>query len=135
MDILETVRALQEKEVQLGYDALAAHERVVVDVAALEAEVNNGGLEQFFFNSAGDRVAATIDALESIGASRAAEIVKQACQLFPGGQPKADRDLRQDQLEHLDPNSFESLDERFYSYPDPLEELVEAYWEKTAPPA
>ena len=119
----------------MGYGALASHERVVLDVAALEAEVNNGGLHQFFFNSDGDRVAPVIDALRIIGAPHAAEIVEEACRLFPDGGPSADRGVRQDQLEQLDDDSFESLDERFYSYPDPIGELLEAYWKKNSLPA
>jgi hypothetical protein len=34
----------------------------------LEAEVNNGGFHQYFYNSAGDNTAEAIRALEEIGA-------------------------------------------------------------------
>ncbi len=134
MDLLETITAVQEKERQIGYGGLASHERVVLDVAALEAAVNNGGLHQFFFNSASDRVAAIIDALKIIGARHAAEIVEEACRVFADGGPSADRNVRQDQLEQLDDDSFDSLDERFYSYPEPLGELLEMYWKKNPLP-
>ncbi len=95
----------------------------------LEAEVNNGGFHQFFFNSAGDRTADTIRALKVIGAVRTAEIVGEAAAMFPGGMPSADRYKRQNQLEQVSPNGdeFDSLDERFYRYEEDLESLVEAY--------
>ena len=36
----------------------------------LEAEINNGGFHQYFYNSAGDNTAETIQALETIGGTR-----------------------------------------------------------------
>ena len=39
-------------------------------IEALEAEVNNGGFDQYFYNSAGDNTAETIQALETIGATK-----------------------------------------------------------------
>jgi hypothetical protein len=126
LDVLEIIVRLQEKEQRGGYESLAAQERVVLDVAALEAEVNNGGLNQFFFNSAGDRVFATIEALKEIGAPETARIVEDACGLF-AGEPSRDRRVRQEQLEQLDDTSFDPVDQRFYAYPEALEELLEAY--------
>ena len=50
----------------------------VVDlIDALEGEVNNGGFHQYFYNSAGDRTAETIQALEIIGAFAMADIVTE----------------------------------------------------------
>ncbi len=49
----------------------------IVDlVVELEDEVNNGGFHQFFNNSSGDNTAETIQALEAIGATVVAEILK-----------------------------------------------------------
>ena len=39
-------------------------------VDELEAEINNGGFDQYFFNSAGDKAAEAINALEAIGANK-----------------------------------------------------------------
>jgi hypothetical protein len=47
----------------------------VLDVNAIEADVNNGGFHQFFFNSAGDRVVQDIAALRLIGANKAADML------------------------------------------------------------
>ena len=66
-------------------------EELVDLIGALEREVNNGGFHQYFYNSAGDRTAETIQALEIVGAFRMADIVKRAAQMFPSGMPPKDR--------------------------------------------
>jgi hypothetical protein len=106
------------------------HEEVRRLVGWLEAEINNGGFDQFFFNSAGDETSATIEALEAIGAHRTAAIVRQACARFPGGMPPADRDARQQLLIDVvspDADAFESEDDAFLAYEDDLEDLVARY--------
>jgi hypothetical protein len=130
MELLDVITALQEREDREGYDVLEPYEKVVVDVAGLEAEVNNGGFDQFFFNSASDRAPAIVAALKAIGAFRAAEILEEACQLFPRGKPSEDRSVRQEQLEKIDPDRLDALDERFSQYPDPIGELLERYCRK-----
>ena len=98
-------------------------------VEKLEAEVNNGGFDQFFFNSAGNDSAAILAALEAIGAAKAAAIVRRACAKFPGGMPPSDWFVRQEVLEGVSPESdaFEQEDQDFYKYEDKLQELVNAY--------
>jgi hypothetical protein len=98
-------------------------------IEALEAEVNNGGFDQFFFNSAGDNSRSTIEALEMVGAKRTAEIVRRACARFPGGMPPEDRFTRQDALEEVSPESdvFERDDDAFLAYEEDLAGLVAAF--------
>ncbi len=95
----------------------------------LEAELNNGGFDQFFFNSAGDRTFETIVALEAIGATHTASIVRAAASKFPGGLPSSDRDVRQEQLESVSPelDAFEAEDEAFLVYTEDLGTLVSIY--------
>jgi len=102
----------------------------VVDlINALEGEVNNGGFHQYFYNSAGDRTAGTIQALEIIGAVVMADIVKRAAQKFPYGMPPKNRFERQDVLLETYPNAeaFQALDDEFYQYPENLAALVTKY--------
>ncbi len=116
---------------ELAENQLATDE--VVDlIDALEREVNNGGFHQYFYNSAGDRTADTIQALEIIGAFAMANIVKRAAQKFPYGMPPRNRFERQEVLlERLEtyPNAvaFRALDEEFYEYSDNLAELITKY--------
>jgi YD repeat-containing protein len=102
----------------------------VVDlIDALEGEVNNGGFHQYFYNSAGDRTAETIQALEIVGAFAMADIVNRAAQRFPHGMPPKNRFERQDVLLEAYPNAgaFQALDDEFYKYPDNLAALVTKY--------
>ena len=95
----------------------------------LETEVNNGGFDQFFFNSAGDFTEETIQALIKIGAIHTAAIVKKAASLFPGGMPPTDRNSRQALLEKVSPDSdaFDAFDDEFFAYEDDLASLVSSY--------
>jgi YD repeat-containing protein len=113
---------------EVGKNQLSMGE--VVDlINALEGEVNNGGFHQYFYNSAGDRTAETIQALEIIGAVVMADIVKRAAQKFPYGMPPKNRFERQDVLLETYPNAeaFQALDDEFYQYPENLAALVTKY--------
>ena len=107
------------------FTSLSPSEQIFILVWEIEAEVNNGGFNQFFFNSAGARAAGTAAALRRIGADRAASIVDRALSLFPDGPP-ADLSVRQDLLEEMDPDValFEELDREFLDYPDDLSALL-----------
>ncbi|MCG8337937.1 MAG: DMP19 family protein [Proteobacteria bacterium] len=104
-------------------------EEVKKRVDELEMEINNGGFDQFFFNSAGDNTDKIITALEMIGASHTAQIVQKALKKFPDGKTPTDRVTRQKILETISPDSdaFEEEDDMFFEYVDDLEELVENY--------
>jgi hypothetical protein len=118
---------LSEKLCPLVWEAslsvLSEPEQVFVCVWQLEAEVNNGGFSQFYYNSAGDNAVSTVPALERISALHTAAIVGKANALFPGG-PAADRDSRQTALDKLNDSAFEDLDEAFLAYADDLSELL-----------
>jgi len=107
------------------FSDLSASERVFILVWEVEAEVNNGGFHQFFFNAAGNRASVTAAALRTIGAERTASIVDRANASFPAGPPP-ERFVRQDLLAEIDPDIalFEELDQEFYGYPDDLSALL-----------
>jgi hypothetical protein len=112
-------------------------EQIVDLIRWLDAEVDNGGFHQFFNNSAGDKTADTIAALEEIGAINAAGIVRRAAAMFPGGMPPGNRDERMKILwrEFPDPKIFDPLNEEFYAYPDgPLETLLANFAAKSGFP-
>jgi hypothetical protein len=99
-------------------------------VGSLRAEVNNGGFDQFFFNSASDRTAEIISALELIGASKTADIVRRAAGKFPGGMPPSEWAERQDLLvDEVSPeaDAFKEFDQEFYASSENLTELVQKY--------
>jgi hypothetical protein len=65
-----------------NFECLAARDRVLVTIWGLEAEVNNGGFDQYYFNGAGNQAFFAPEALRLIGASRMAEVVARANAVF-----------------------------------------------------
>ncbi|MCK6459466.1 MAG: DMP19 family protein [Planctomycetes bacterium] len=115
---------------RVEFERLTLAERVFRAIWELEGEVNNGGFEQYFFNTSGDTAFAVVDALREVGAHQAARIAEQANALFPGSACPKDRAERQKQLGALGPGQkslLEDLDGQFYAYPDNLTELLFGY--------
>lgn len=114
------------------FEQLSEPERVFLCVWELEAEVNNGGFHQYYFNSAGDHAQEVSHALETIGAPQTASIVRQANALFGPSGPSPDHFIRQNQLLAIGSaaeDQMVKLDEEFYGYPPPevLKDLLEPY--------
>lgn len=115
-----------------GYEiaALSEAERVFFIAQSLEMEVNNGGFNQFFFNSAGNFSGELVAAFEAIGAVKTAEICQRALDAF-GCQVPADRTARQDLLEELEGTEFDDIldqcDSDFYDYEENLNALNYAF--------
>ena len=111
-------------------ESLTEVERTVVCTLLLEAEVNNGGFDQYFFNSSGNWAKYTFVALTNIGASHTAALFRRALAVFPE-MPSADRKIRWEQLDSLgDPAIFSQLDREFYEGRDDLSELLYTYIQK-----
>ncbi len=109
-------------------------ENVVMLVRGFEGEVNNGGIDQFLFNSSGDYIQETVRALEEIQANRMAEILRIACKRFPGGNPPTNAFRRRAiMLAEVSPDgdAFHELDDQFYRYEDDLYHLLEKYKKDT----
>lgn len=107
---------------------LTAEEKTVYIVLSFEAEANNGGFEQYLFNSSGGAFAGELVAsLSAIGANRTADIYKKALENFTCELP-ADDELRSKLLDELLTDEiskiFASCDRQFYEYLDNLEMLV-----------
>jgi len=112
---------------KVPYEKLTAAEKVFVSVWELEAEVNNGGFHQYFFNSSGDNAKYCVSALERIGAMNAAALVRQANSVFENGEPPVDSEIRQSKVESFteeQKNFLDQLDQKFFKYPDKLTELL-----------
>ena len=61
-------------------------------------QVQNGGIDQLIWNSQGDYIMETLEALQAIGAADTHNTLKEACDLFSDGRPSEDRELRQEQM-------------------------------------
>lgn len=92
----------------------------------LEREINNGGFNQYFYNSSGDFAHETITSLRTIGANKTADILQQAINQFPNSTVPKDRAKRQEILEQIEDmanEEWEQLDHAFYRYEDNLYDL------------
>lgn len=91
LDADEIRDRLEDRWKRIGYDALLPEERDFILTWWLEVEASNGSLHQYFANSTGDSATDASDALERIGAPRAASVLRDAMKLFGDGPYPADR--------------------------------------------
>ena len=115
---------------RVDYDDLSSPERIFRAIWELEAELNNGGFDQYFFNSSGSLVPDVVAALKAIGAFAMASIVEDAIGVMPAGVSWRDEALRREAviaLRRPDDESLDSLDEKFYHCPEDLTALLYAY--------
>lgn len=99
MDHAGIMNRCDAKAQRIGLSVLTEAERVVVLVSRANFEIELGGLDTFFYNSAGDDAVPTVSALEAVGATQAASTLREANALFPGGSPPRDREKRFGALE------------------------------------
>lgn len=99
-----------------------------------DAEVNNGGHDQFFSNSTGVVWKDAIDGMRLIGATKYVENFQKAIDVF-GGSISFDRDERNEALDKLNKeesfDDFEELDSFYYDEGDLLE-FMNKYVKKNA---
>lgn len=92
----------------------------------LEREVNNGGFNQYFWNSSGDFAHQTIQSLKAIGANKTADILQKAIDQFPNGVVPEDRTERQEIVAQIQASAdlvWVECDLEFFSYEDDLSTL------------
>ncbi|HYV66844.1 MAG TPA: DUF4375 domain-containing protein, partial [Myxococcales bacterium] len=87
------------KAARVGHTGLSGSEAVLLDVSSIEGEVFNGGFDQYFFNSSGDRAREALAGLELIGAKRTASVVRRAVGLFGPMGPSRERSARWQQMD------------------------------------
>jgi hypothetical protein len=95
-----------------------------------DAEVNNGGFEQFFFNSSGSLIDEAIEGAELVGASGNASILREAAEVFADGDVPENRETRSRILDELSEESREKLlqfDDRWFDLDRKLERKMLAY--------
>ena len=93
---------------------LTQADKRLLALGGLRAEVNNGGFDQYFFNSAGDLVADAVEAAEAVGVTELASLIRRGLDLLNVQDP-ADRAARQDALNNLDPEEFADIDDDYHA--------------------
>ena len=92
----------------------------------LEKEINNGGFNQYFYNSSGNFAHQTVISLRQINAIKTSDILQLAIDQFPNSIVPKDRSERQEILENIEEKAdkvWEQLDKRFFEYEDNLYNL------------
>lgn len=129
--VIEIGQLLWEKSKDdKDFESLTAIERNILYIEMLEAQVNNGGFDQYFFNSSGEYAHETLIALKEIKAPQMAEILNRAIRAFPVLPIPKDTEQRREYMEDIPENVSEcwgKLDDEFYKYPENLARLVIEY--------
>jgi len=119
----------EEREI---VQALTPGQRAIYVTWIVEGEVNNGGFNQFYFNSSGQLADMSEEAFKTIGAHKFADLVRQANQIY--NDIKEDLEKYNDGTaesfsKSYDGNPLNDLDDKFYKlYTDePLSQLKIKY--------
>jgi hypothetical protein len=134
----QRVDEARAREAREGWDALTGDEQLVLCLGEMEAEVNNGGWEQYFLNSAGDHAHDALRALEALGADNAAGILRDAMKVFGKEGPPADRGARERRLLALTAKQRATLDRlstRYYARAEPIADIAGNSGGLTLPPS
>jgi uncharacterized protein len=84
-----------------GLDALSEKNQVLFLVGYLIDQLCNGGALMVYYNPSAEYTPQITKALDKIGASRAAQVIREINAFFPGGVPAADHEARERQIEKL----------------------------------
>jgi hypothetical protein len=116
-----------------GVSSLSRLQRDALCVMNFQAEINNGGIHQYFFNSSGDLAKETPEVFRRIGAEKAASILEEGNALFGPEGPPIDREARMEALLRFSKSAedrIDALSEAFYDAEDCglcLADLLDAY--------
>ena len=116
-----------------GFDALSEHEKLYYAVGLLQLEVNNGGFDQYFFNSSSSHYQFAEKGLIALGATDTLETLHQAKEmLFPGNPIPEDTQKRRLALRsdaegmQLNPK-LDELDRHYWADPEELDSRLRAF--------
>ena len=112
---------------------LTEPQKVLLFVENVEKEVNNGGFNQFFWNSSGDYAHESLAALEVIGAKKTAAIVRRAIAQWPQQTVPKDKTEREELLEQIQGKAeavWGKCEEEFFAYEEDISQLLIEYVKK-----
>lgn len=133
---MESCFLAMEKASSEGYETLTEKERIVLHMHLLDAEVSNGGFNQYFSNYSGDYALDTVESLRLIGAIKTLALLIQALDVFGPNPPSNERMARCEQIDALPETSlakWRELDQEFFAFNEDLINLALNYVE--GPPA
>jgi len=103
---------------------LSEGRQAIYSIWLVEGEVNNGGFNQFYFNSSGEFAEMAVNGFELVGAVEYATLMKRANKIY-AEQNIGDRQDRtiEDFSESYDDNPLNDLDTEFYDMQEDLYSL------------
>jgi len=114
------IRLSSSDKTSFGKERFAIQSRpqkVFSAIWEVESEVNNGGFAQYFLNSSAESASFVVEALETVGAPKTANICKNAIEAaFPSGLPHSVEAIRAAAASFSDEvlAALESLNEDFF---------------------
>jgi uncharacterized protein DUF4375 len=118
---------LLDKEERKGLASFTRGERFVYAIEGMVREVNNGGWNQFFFNSPGALAFDLVPALEAVGSKKNLSIARRALEIFGKPASPSEHD-RSKQLAKVtrdgEDNPWDALEGEFYENPEDLEAMI-----------
>lgn len=103
---------------------------VVHLIERLDFEVNRGGVRGWLINTSGAYGSETAQALEIVGADRAAAILREVLAFFPGGAPALDEQSRIQQVakaSRVDLDRWRELGSRLVEWPENIYALLQQF--------
>ncbi len=107
-----------------GNKPLTREQQMYLAVYMLDAEINNGGHSQYFFNSTGDDWQDALDGLKAMGFEDRASIFQKSLDYFGSHGPSSDRKTRQTQLSKIYQKheaDLNKLDSQYYDSKESIE--------------
>lgn len=95
-------------------ESFSTEQRLIFASMWYMSEVNNGGHDQFYYNSTGIVWPDALKGFEVLGLSEVVSIIKESVERM-GGNPSRDREARYDQLNSCE-EGFSDLDDKFYDF-------------------
>lgn len=116
---------------QNGYETLTPQEKVWFNVQALSQAIDDGGLISYYYNPLLAPIQETLDALETLGESVMADLLRRVNSLFPCGVP-TDIDARNEVIDSWPDDGsvdeiLDQLDSQASPGAGPLEERLVSY--------
>jgi len=113
--VLQVIDPWLEKYINQGAGSLTPVEACAVGVWLLDAEVNNGGFNQYYFNTRGVLAVRTVEALREIGAAETASLLEAANKDVPHLPLPEERMARIAKLEEVSESTrFRALEREYY---------------------
>jgi len=132
----EAIMAIDEVLTDLFYEspeALTQAEMNIALVIEFEKEIENGGFNQFFFNTIGGYSFDILRALKEMSSKKTRELLNKAINQFPNSLVPKDHGERQELMEEIEDEADEEwdlLDEAFYEYDEDLYVIMIEYIKK-----